>query len=146
MLSGKKGAANRWKKQEVNSSANSSANSIKVKYSKERIHAIVGFLNSTCGTAFRDSGVATQRHISARIAEGYTDDDFKAVILYKHKEWSSDPKMRAYLRPETLFGTKFEGYLQLCRTKETKPLSKDVLENIENNKKYDKMMHEWRGA
>ena len=45
------------------------------------------------------------------MAEGYTVEDFVAVIDKKCAEWLHDPKMRAYLRPETLFGSKFEGYL-----------------------------------
>ena len=35
------------------------------------------------------------------------------------KEWLHDPKMQAYLRPITLFGTKFESYLQRSRLPET---------------------------
>ena len=38
-------------------------------------------------------------------------DDFKKVIDVKSLEWNKDPKMCKYLRPETLFGNKFEGYL-----------------------------------
>ena len=37
-------------------------------------------------------------------------EDFKAVIDYKVSEWKGT-KMEDYLRPETLFGTKFESYL-----------------------------------
>ena len=38
-------------------------------------------------------------------------DDFKRVIDTKVKQWLNDDNMRKYLRPETLFGTKFEAYL-----------------------------------
>ena len=40
-----------------------------------------------------------------------TVDDFKTVIDKKCAEWLGNPKMEQYLRPETLFGTKFESYL-----------------------------------
>ena len=43
--------------------------------------------------------------------EGFTVDDFKTVIKKKFDEWGNDKQMSKYLRPETLFGTKFEGYL-----------------------------------
>ena len=33
------------------------------------------------------------------------------MIKIKSKEWKNDDKMSKYLRPETLFGAKFEGYL-----------------------------------
>ena len=55
--------------------------------------------------------VMSQRLIKARLNEGYTINDFKAVIDKKAEEWKDDPKMAQYLRPETLFGTKFESYL-----------------------------------
>ena len=43
--------------------------------------------------------------------DGYTVDDFKTVIYKKAKQWKNDARMCQYLRPETLFGSKFEGYL-----------------------------------
>ena len=49
--------------------------------------------------------------IKARINEGFTIDDFKKVIDIKTAEWKDDPKMSKYIRPETLFSNKFEGYL-----------------------------------
>lgn len=48
--------------------------------------------------------------VNARLKEGYTIDDFKTVIDKKVTEWQNGD-MAKYLRPETLFGTKFDGYL-----------------------------------
>ena len=45
------------------------------------------------------------------MSEGFTVEDFKTVIHKKAKQWMDDPKMIKFLRPETLFGSKFEGYL-----------------------------------
>lgn len=72
---------------------------------------IVGLLNEAAGTGYRASSKATRRLIRARWAEGYRLGDFAAVVSTMAAEWGGDPKMSAYLRPETLFGTKFEGYL-----------------------------------
>ena len=72
---------------------------------------IIGRLNEQTGANYRPDSKATQAKIHARLAEGYTVEDFVAVIDKKCAEWLHDPKMRAYLRPETLFGTKFESYL-----------------------------------
>lgn len=72
---------------------------------------IVDYLNNSAGTNYRSSSKKTQQLIKARINEGYTLDDFKVVIDKKVREWINDNKMKGYLRPETLFGTKFEGYL-----------------------------------
>lgn len=76
---------------------------------------IVEHLNEVTGSSFRASSQKTVRLVRARLNEGYEVDDFKAVIDVKAREWKDDPKMSRYLRPETLFGTKFEGYLQEAR-------------------------------
>ena len=72
---------------------------------------VIGYLNNKTGKSFRPSSKSTMRHISARVNEGYSLDDFKAVIDTKVDQWKRDKKMCGYLRPETLFGTKFESYL-----------------------------------
>lgn len=72
---------------------------------------IVDYLNNLAGTNYRASSKKTQHLIKARINEGFTLEDFRVVIEKKTREWINDNKMKAYIRPETLFGTKFEGYL-----------------------------------
>lgn len=72
---------------------------------------IIEFLNSKTGKKFKASAKATQRLIKARFNDGYTLDDFKHVITVKTEQWLDDKKMDKFLKPETLFGTKFEGYL-----------------------------------
>ena len=72
---------------------------------------IVNYLNNSAGTNYRAYSKKTRELIKARINEGFTLEDFKVVIEKKTREWINDNKMKAYLRPETLFGTKFEGYL-----------------------------------
>lgn len=71
---------------------------------------IVEYLNTVVGSNYRYQSKATQRLINARLNDGFTVDDFKAVIDKKAKEWKGT-EMAQYLRPETLFGTKFESYL-----------------------------------
>lgn len=71
---------------------------------------VISYLNEKAGTNFRASSKSTQSHINARIKEKYTLDDFKTVIDKKVKSWKGTA-MEQYLRPETLFGSKFEGYL-----------------------------------
>lgn len=75
----------------------------------------VDYLNEKTGKAFRPTTAGTVRHISARLREGYTVDDLNAVTDLKCSEWLGDPRMAQYLRPETLFGPKFEGYIQQAR-------------------------------
>ena len=76
---------------------------------------IIDHLNAQCNCQFKPTSNATKRHIRARWAEGFRLPDFEAVIDHKHEEWAQDAKMCMFLRPETLFSTKFEGYLQAAR-------------------------------
>lgn len=73
---------------------------------------IIDFLNTQSGCSYKANTKATQDHIRARLKEGYTVDDFKKVIASKATEWGNNPKMRQYIRPNTLFAGKFESYLQ----------------------------------
>ncbi|MDM5163866.1 phage replisome organizer N-terminal domain-containing protein [Bacillus altitudinis] len=72
---------------------------------------IVDLLNKVTGKSFRHTSAATQRLIKARWNDGFRFEDFKTVILTKTNQWLKDDKMNKYLQPTTLFGTKFEGYL-----------------------------------
>ena len=92
---------------------------------------IISFLNSTTGSKYKVSTDKTRKLIAARLAEGFTVDDFKTVITKKAKEWQ-DTDMAQYLRPETLFGTKFEGYLnQPERNNRRSPISRAEQERQE---------------
>lgn len=77
----------------------------------KKITDVVTMMNDICGTSFRDTSLNTRKHIHARITEGYHKEDFEKVIRYKFDEWNDDSKMSQYLRPDTLFGAKFESYL-----------------------------------
>jgi len=77
----------------------------------ENVVEIVNYLNSVTGKSYRHTTRKTKRLINARFNEGFSVDDFKKVIDTKNNEWGTNPKMSKYLRPETLFGTKFESYL-----------------------------------
>lgn len=83
---------------------------------KEIYISIIHHLNEKAGTKYKHSSKKTQTCIHARLAEGYSVDDFKTVIDKKCADWiGTDYEM--YLRPETLFGTKFESYLNAKVTK-----------------------------
>lgn len=78
----------------------------------ENIKKIIEYLNGKIGTRYSYQSAATQRHIRARFAENasLTVEDFYTVIDKKCAEWKGTD-MEKYLRPETLFGSKFENYL-----------------------------------
>lgn len=75
------------------------------------VEQIISYLNNKCHKNFSCNTKATNVHIMARLSEGRTIDDFKKVIDTKCGKWLDDPKMIDFLRPDTLFGNKFESYL-----------------------------------
>lgn len=85
---------------------------------------VVNYLNQRTGRSFRAATKATSRHIGARVAEGYRLEDFQRVIDRKASQWENDSNMSRYLRPETLFGPKFEAYLNETPTKKVEDFGK----------------------
>ena len=71
---------------------------------------MIDYLNQKLGARYKYNSKNTVLHIKARVNEGFTVDDFKVVIDKKFSAWKGT-EWEKYLRPETLFGTKFEGYL-----------------------------------
>lgn len=71
---------------------------------------IIAYLNEKTGKHFRvDTEV--KRLINARLNAKATEQDFYTVIDNMTSRWKGDKKMDEYLRPITLFGTKFDSYL-----------------------------------
>lgn len=76
----------------------------------EKIRQIIGHLNEVRCAHYTTKSEKTRKCIRARLAEGHTVEEFFTVIDKMDRVWRGT-KMEGYLRPETLFGTKFEGYL-----------------------------------
>lgn len=92
------------------SSCDSSNQSSEPEKDNEIYISIITYLNQRAGVNYRASSKKTKTCIHARIEEGFTLEDFKTVIDKKADEWIGT-EYEKYLRPETLFGTKFESYL-----------------------------------
>lgn len=92
---------------ETDNNVNNANNNINIYISEQ----VVDYLNAKTGKSFKHTSKVTRSKINARLEEGFTLDDFKKVIDIKTSEWLNDANMQLYLRPETLFGNKFEGYL-----------------------------------
>lgn len=90
----------------------------------------IAYLNQVTGKSYKH--VAKNINlIKARYKEGFLLDDFKKVIDIKFAEWWKDDAMNKYIRPETLFGTKFDGYLN------QKPVNKGQGVFADPNAKFD---------
>ncbi len=108
-------------------------------FSPPIVQDVVSYLNEKANTSFKPSSTNTKTLIKARYREGFTLDDFKAVIDGRVEAWAQDPKMSEYLRPQTLFGTKFESYLNASKSK---PKSEKEVKLDETFAKYGKFYDE----
>jgi len=117
--------------QAVNGNVNVNVNaSVNVNDIKE----IVNYLNGALGSKYKHSTETTKASIQARFNQGFTVEDFKQVIDIKVKDWGSRPDMVQFLRPQTLFGTKFESYLNQVEATESREEQLDVelLKHLKN--------------
>lgn len=78
---------------------------------RELAQQVMDYFNEVNGTAYRN--LIQIRSVIKQIPN-VTLDQFQSVIMHKHETWGSDPKMRPYIRPATLFGSKnkFITYLE----------------------------------
>lgn len=77
----------------------------------DQIDRVINFLNIFTCSKFSLTKKDSRKSINDRINEGHTFDDFEKVVIFKYNEWKNTDQEQ-YLRPVTLFGNKFEGYLQ----------------------------------
>ena len=77
---------------------------------KEKVSSIINYLNSKVGVMYKASNTKTINLVKARLKDGFTIEDFKTVIDKKVKSWKGTA-FEQYLTPFTLFGDKFEVYL-----------------------------------
>lgn len=80
---------------------------------------IIAYLNNRIHSSYKPGTKKTKELITARWNEGFRLEDFQKVIDLKTEEWIRDPFWNKYLRPETLFGPKFESYCNQKAAKKT---------------------------
>ena len=83
---------------------------VKPKSNDDLIIEIIDYLNECTGKSYKATSKVATININARLKEGYTKDDFIKVISVKSTKWLNT-KFEDYLTPNTLFGNKFESYL-----------------------------------
>ena len=97
---------------------------------------IIDYLNLKAGTNYKHTSADTKKHIKARYNDGFKFEDFKTVIDKKVTEWKGTD-MAKYIRPSTLFGTKFESYLNQSSDKTPKAKGNNTFNNYEQQRAYD---------
>lgn len=80
-------------------------------------YKVIEYLNKKANTSYKPEYKPTLKLIQHRLSEGFTVQDFIKVIDNKYNTWTGT-EFQQYLRPSTLFGEKFEIYLneQVCWT------------------------------
>jgi uncharacterized phage protein (TIGR02220 family) len=77
----------------------------------DSVSEVLAYLNVKANRSFQ-AVPANTKLIAARIREGATVEQMKAVVDAKVRDWAHDPKMCEYLRPATLFNAeKFGQYV-----------------------------------
>lgn len=91
------------------------------------IGEVIDYLNAKCQLKRGFAKVeSNKKFIRARLAEGHSVEDLKAVVDSKVAEWKNT-QMEMYLRPETLFNaTKFQGYIVRTKRNTKTSFVKDV--------------------
>lgn len=102
--------------------------------SADDIKTIVEYLNDKIGAHYKPNGKKMKELIRARMNEGYTVEDFKTVIDKKFKSWGNDPKMSLYLRPSTLFGTRFGEYLNEYQAESPEQSGNNIFLSLANDR------------
>ena len=77
---------------------------------RTEIKDIIDYLNEKIGGRYRYNTESTNKLIRAKLNAGFTVNDFKYIIDRKVDDWQGTD-FEKYLRPSTLFGNKFEQYL-----------------------------------
>lgn len=111
------------------------------KYPQE-ISEIIGFLNELLDTKYKTKTKATVSALNARLSEGFTVEEIKKVIELKVMQWKDNAKMFSYLRPNTLFGSKLEGYVNECVRLEKNPHLQENFKNSINGTTTTKSKHQ----
>lgn len=71
---------------------------------------VIQYLNQVAGKKYKPDTPSHQKYIKARLKEGYKLDDFKYVVDVMTAKWTGTD-FQQYLQPQTLFGNKFDNYL-----------------------------------
>lgn len=90
---------------------------------------IIGHLNRLSGKHYKATSRSAQKNIKARWRDGYTLEDFFYVHEVKWMQWAGT-EYEMYMRPETLYGNKFDGYLNTPKPDATRNLPERTRKNL----------------
>lgn len=71
---------------------------------------VLNYLNTVSGKSYKP--IEKNFKFIRSVLKNFTVDEAKAVVDLKQSQWAHSEEMAKYIRPETIFGSKFESYLQ----------------------------------
>ena len=98
----------------------------------KQVKEVVSYLNEKANKKYRHSATGTKKWIEARLNEDFSLEDLKHVVDVKCAEWLGTDNEK-YLRPETLFGNKCDGYRNqpMPSKKKQQPQKTNSFDNFE---------------
>lgn len=99
--------------------------------SKPLYFRVINYLNFLTGKNFNPENESFKALIWRWESKGYGMKDFKTVIRNKHYVWKNDVKTQLWLRPQTLFGDKFEEYMNEKPMSSSSYFTVDMLYDLE---------------
>ena len=95
-----------------------------------KVQEVISYLNLVTGKKFSATGADNTKYVMKLLKENYSFEDFKHVIDVKTSKWKGTD-MDDYLRPQTLFGSKFNAYLNESINHGTKQTSSSIQQTID---------------
>lgn len=95
-----------------------------------KVQEVISYLNLVTGKKFSATGADNTKYVMKLLKENYSFEDFKHVIDVKTAKWKGT-NMDDYLRPQTLFGSKFNAYLNESINHGTKQTSSSIQQTID---------------
>ena len=90
---------------------------------------VITYLNQVTNKNFNKNTASHHKYIKARLKEGYELKDFKHVVNVMAATWMGTDYER-YLQPQTLFGNKFDSYLNRSIPKNIRSFASAVDERL----------------
>ena len=90
---------------------------------------VITYLNQVTKKNFNKNTASHHKYIKARLKEGYELKDFKHVVNVMAATWMGTDYER-YLQPQTLFGNKFDSYLNRSIPKNIRSFASAVDERL----------------
>ena len=98
-------------------------------------YEVIRYFNKLTGSNYREDSEIIINLMRLHVQNGFKKEDFIIVIDKKWREWK-DTNMIKYMRPETLFGEKFESYLNQKESEEEKRYGEKNFEEFYANSKF----------